>query len=570
MNPNDLIERFNREGPIALHLTEEEYNYAKEKVRPHWPNRTQRYNPTEWMYLLIYLRGYTFYRRIAENENQFWSNFHNELGFQDDTLPNYKYLYAALSWHHLTKDRIVTSGEAGHRRTEYVSTIDQVWGFRGLYVSELKQQFSAYYLQKKKGQSAPIFSPSPTEDQISKRRIQGYERVFASLADVVDLLLQNEPGDLLTDPKALSEWLEELGVVLGDPNPIHFVYNKSERVLIDILEELSPRMARAKSSPPQSMGDDLDDSADQPEDGTRANRYIKVRWQTKLTKVAASLKYMASRAYSGDYPIEGLAERGLLILADDRYQDFSWRPLLGKSTQHEITFPEGEEFRFTLETQCLAVRIHDTVSGEPLNELKSLNPVDYKIRIHYPPNQTPSLRVSLRSNPGHHCGLEIDPSVLEQFVATLSGPNLQSLAGLKPVADDLLLVEVCTDARSQQWAPILRCPVRIPPALQVLGYENGQLVLSLRGPYGMRLEVREQYGGSKGNLTRDLRVDPGHHRLTLKHPPRWRAKSLSLTLWAGGGCLQKTLELPPQEQPTAHLARGIAYSPVKPKSRGLG
>jgi len=245
-----LMERLEVQGPIDLYVEFEEYPLLRQEAHRLWLKDSSRWASQlqNARLFLAFLRGYTFYRELPENDMQFWSNFHAELGIAQ--LRPEKHQYDAL-WQVLHSDPRtaahchVSLGEERDRR-EFVRAIREAWGFRSLSARALTNVFVTYY-NTSAGEplnTALLQQLLPAPDEATLRQVRTYDRIFRALTGVVDHLLVVGPELARLPAAELSQRLREDGLNLGEPNVVSFLAHKSEMALWEVLTRVRPSLRR--------------------------------------------------------------------------------------------------------------------------------------------------------------------------------------------------------------------------------------------------------------------------------------------------------------------------------------
>ena len=243
MTPNDLdaelIARLGRDGPVDVFVTYLEYReHLLPRVSTIW-SKLQQWSPTAQQRFLLFLRGYSFYRELSEDENQFWHSLSAELDLPHSGLQNSD--YDALEDILRLDPRIAGLFIRRHRR-EFVKTIDAIWGIRSLNAASLEKLFRRYYFTQPTEAVTPEligvlgwdFEPQLLER--SQRQARSYDRIFQGLRDAVRFILEHEiPAQPL---ETLADRVAAAGYEFGDPNPIKYFFNKAERALGNLLRDL--------------------------------------------------------------------------------------------------------------------------------------------------------------------------------------------------------------------------------------------------------------------------------------------------------------------------------------------
>jgi hypothetical protein len=235
----ELIHRLERDGPIDVFVTYQEYHeHLLPRVAGTW-SKLQQWSPTSQRRFLLFLRGYSFYRELSEDENLFWHSLSDELNVPHSGLQNSD--YDALEDILTLDSRIADLFIRRHRR-EFVKTIDAIWGIRSLNAASLEKLFRRYYFTHHTetvtaaliGVLGWDFEPQLLER--SQRQARSYDLIFQSLRDAVRLILEH---DIPAYPlETLADRVADLGYEFGDPNPIMYFFNKASRALENLLRDL--------------------------------------------------------------------------------------------------------------------------------------------------------------------------------------------------------------------------------------------------------------------------------------------------------------------------------------------
>ncbi len=236
----DLIMRLRRDGATDVVILYSDYQHLVTEVRRFYRDD---WNRDERARFLLFMRGYSFFRELGENESEFWSNFFRELKLPSETKPNYPAILKALKEDTSTVEMIVLGG--GPQRTyitRYVETFKAIWGIGSLNAKSLEKLFRRYYFQTARLEVDEALirellfdEPLDVLDRVVRQRAS-YNRIFVGLRDAIDLILRH---NLPTEPlETLSYRVREVGGLLSEPNPIEFFRNKSERALRNLLEQL--------------------------------------------------------------------------------------------------------------------------------------------------------------------------------------------------------------------------------------------------------------------------------------------------------------------------------------------
>lgn len=227
-----LFDRLDYDGPVDVFVSESEYEGLKLRLRGLW-QRPESWGRRDYLLLLAFFRGYTFYKEISENNNAFWQSFCKELNLPQVTPQNAQYeaIWNALGHDPRTKDfRIVEGG-----RRQFVKSIDAIWGITSFKAHEVVKAFIKYYRERPQD-SAQMQDLLPFDEATPQGQLANYYRVFKSMVRVVDHVLEH---DLAVDePERLERRLGLDGVDLGKPNVLKYFTNKSANALATIFAQL--------------------------------------------------------------------------------------------------------------------------------------------------------------------------------------------------------------------------------------------------------------------------------------------------------------------------------------------
>ena len=332
------------EGPVHAWLSEEEYLYLKKHFRKIWLNTghsSPRWGEEDRLIALGYLRGYTLYREVPENENMFWGPFLEELGVEPGQPGKYRFnaLWSALNSHPDTKPHIVVR----NGRRMLAQTIDRIWGVRGLRAAALGELLN-YYLDRKESKKEPELENwlrHHNEYAYVAHHAGTYERIFNGLYLMLNTA-RKEPElvwDYLLgkiDDSAFINELQSMGLLFSKPHPMAYIKNKSERLFRELLVKYVS-VSEAKSRPVKG--------AKKSGRSTPAQR-IKVRFapadNLNLTgldglEIVPDIKYRTVL-------LEGRIVTGEARLSSGRLapQRFQWRPRLDEQGEPVWVRPEGE------------------------------------------------------------------------------------------------------------------------------------------------------------------------------------------------------------------------------------
>ncbi len=392
------------------------------------------------------------------------------------------------------------------------------------------QLFLAYYREHTEEVITPelIRRLVPDADESALRQAAAYDRVFRSLVHAVDFILDHDLRIEGMPPDDLVKRFEQFGLILGQPNPVWFLHNKTSQALPTIIAELRDE-SRWRSRKQPSKG------------GTRsAAKSIRRDIHLKLLEQKHGFPFVQviPTRHQG-FLIEGQMQAGEVVLPDGRFQTFRWRPRLGERMPIRVTFEEGEVIAFEIEAKCLALHFRDRATGEVLQSLLSLNPNHVECLLNNPYSRVWKLRYSLSS----------DPFIFEA-----------SFDKLIPRVQDQLLVEICTDQRSDRWQPLARIPVAVKPRFEVCDLVRDVLRVVVCGPKVMRLQVIERVATSSLEMTQELEPKNGVPMpIQLKHPAVFQSINLDVRVEAGGFSEERSMIAPPRLSLDRALQYGIGW-----------
>jgi hypothetical protein len=248
-----LLVALHAHGPIDVEIHESEYRqHLLLQMRSIW-QRTQSWSPREQQIVLLFFRGYSFFRELSEIETEFWASLYKELQLADANLTNahYDLLEKALKSDPRIKDLFIRTTRSPlvktilssdtHRR-EFVKTIDAIWGIRSLNARTLEKMFRHYYfagiesVDEKFIHQTLLTEPAVVIERTIRQKAS-YNRIFGGLKEAIIFILEQKiPADPLD---GLSERVRLAGHTLSDPNPIEFFRNKAEKALRNLLGSLS-------------------------------------------------------------------------------------------------------------------------------------------------------------------------------------------------------------------------------------------------------------------------------------------------------------------------------------------
>jgi hypothetical protein len=230
----NLRQRVEVEGPIALHVTREEFEVLKKRVKQFW--KQESWPKTHDYVVLSYLRAYTFYRELVENDRVFWDTFFMFLGLPTETNRCYDLLEEMLERNAHTREYFIKS----ESRREFVKSIDAIWGLKSLSGRQLATVFRRYYFRH----PGAVVTKELLQDllheadDVALRQTASYDIIFREMSRVIDTVLEHDKTIDDLSPSLLTLWLAEKGVNFSVLNPVEFFYNKTSTTLKDLIHQL--------------------------------------------------------------------------------------------------------------------------------------------------------------------------------------------------------------------------------------------------------------------------------------------------------------------------------------------
>lgn len=542
-----VLERTRRDGPVRVQVTEAEYEALRPHARYRWQDVQSSWSrrPDDQLLFLAFLRAYTFYRELSENENVFWSNFHRDLNLPDETVTNARYdnLWNVLESHPETKPLLkVTQGE--HRRQRrFVDSIAAIWGIRSLNTPSLVAFFRAYYNKYPNERITPVLMRRllPQADEATVRQASAYDHIFRHLTRVVDTLLDTDPQLALMSPDRLCPLLEASGLDLGTPNPVRFFWNKSHTALADIVgavahgtrrsykirqEHTRPRANREAAAlavvtlkPGYAMeGVPVRLSVERRFGGRRSVSFVvpgvgafpvqdDVAVLTGLTAgrheatlhvdgepgglsqpITVLPSFTVVPTHRASPLIEGQVQVGTVRLDDGRFATFRWRPEW--TNEHGVWQARPQDVRVDLDAEE-GLSVEFEVSARSLgarvrhDETGHLIPEvrDTAALLH---GVLLALHPPDRQPPALQVRLESAP---ERAFPVRDGQHLTALAGLTPTAFDRILVEA--DVGRDTWVRVHALEYRLPARIETVKVDDAAVTAHVSGPRGLTLHVEE-------------------------------------------------------------------------------
>lgn len=549
-----LIARIRTHGPVNVPVSEEEYRLLRAAATRLWNDRSGVWATQEHEALVFlgFLRGYTFYRELQENERKFWTHFYDELnasylGSVPEGLRDA--VWTVLQGHPVTQPFCKFSGLG----RELVGSIDRIWGIRSLSASRLVHLFCQYY-EYGPGEwvdAELLRRLMPDADPVTLRQASAYNQVFHALVRVVDHLLDTDSSAAYWPATLLIDWLRKAEVDLGEPNVVAFLANKSDTALPEIIArvsgtprrrfQLSARRTPRPISPASAASPiridlapgvyeegsmivlDLQDHAARaggsvklhvagrlvPQVGDRTllpalpvgHHAVRLELNGAPTGVSFSVTVVPRLTWTPaqtDGPLfEGDWQSGMVRTEDGRFATFEWQPRWnddGKtpvSTDLCVPLDETMSVPFTICAESLGARLMDVRNGSVYTEVNEPSLLEHLTVKPLPtrPGLPQVYRAFLESHA--HEPVEVGPH------------GLAPLAGLGAAPRDRIVVEV---HQNGEWARVHTVPYE--PAGRLISVEVTASAVEIRGyaPLGSRLWVAEQdlHADTDRSLTLDV------------------------------------------------------------------
>lgn len=231
---DDILTRLDKDGPIDIFISEVEYAELKEHIAPLW--EAEAFYGNNQKLFLAFLRGYTFYKDVSENENAFWQSFHEELDIIQEPLKNTQYdiIWRCLGLYEETEALRIRDPN----RRQFVKSIDTIWGITSFKASEVISAFIRYYREfpGKRLTTTIMAKILDFSDNSPDRQLENYYRVFKGMTDIVDYILEHDVDTF--DIEALEAELGYADIKLGSPNALRYFANKSQTALESIITKL--------------------------------------------------------------------------------------------------------------------------------------------------------------------------------------------------------------------------------------------------------------------------------------------------------------------------------------------
>lgn len=614
MNPvlEGILQRFEHEGPVNLHVEPEEYEALKVAVRGFWlayhPWTQQQRNQ-----LLAFLRGYTFYREIGEDEDLFWLSLQRELGNHHPEkllqARQYDEIWEALGSH----EGIAEFRETTSNKRMFVKTIARVWGYQVLQASKLLQLFKRYYNtfpgQELTPQVMRALDPQDSDDLVRQSRV--FDRLFRQMVQVVDYLLDHDKTIVHLPAAALVERLQEGGLVFETPNPVLYFSHKSRTALAQLVGEVEGGARRryrmrkpvarivtphpyvqaslaggqVMASQPftidfpqanRSLGLELKldsgqiysvrsgkaeiDGLDEGDYRGAVTLYGANTGSTVAFSVLPPMEWSLTSILASEPVLEGQWQAGRVTLQDGRFGVFRWCPQW-QFTQHweapekciSIVVDDDVAVTLNLKAESYGARIYNMQTDEFMAELRDPSVLSRLI-------VSPLVPAQLATPKRWKAYFASQPESAVELPDSLS---LLALRGQVPCAQDHLIVEF---SHREQYYRALALPVFFEPKLLDVKLEHGILTLSVNAPPRSELMLTSERGDAR------MHVPLCGIRHELKVPLEstfgWTAQVLQVNLSSRGAPVA-AVELPYEpglRRATllnSTLKRGVGWLPLK-------
>lgn len=577
-----VLARLEEQGPIDLHVSEEEYGWLQGRARALWLH-ADYWSARDRRLFLAFLRGYTFYREVSENENQFWVTFHGDFGLTQDlpTKLQYDALWAALLGHPLTAPHCrVTQGDHRSRR-HFVGAIDAIWGIRSLSAHRLMAFFDGYYnsFPGQRIDADLMRRLLPDADDAMLRQAAAYDRLFRQMVRIVDHILETDPALAALPPDALTRHLSDHGIEVGSPNPVLYFANTTESGLARIVGlarsgtrhryRFAALRTRVRSAHPYAEahlapgyaleGQPVEIRLQDLAGATRREMEIRLAGgkRARVLQGTATFTGLSRGHYVGELLVDGRAagrsveftvlpemswvlshrdgplmegqwQAGTVTLTDGRFGRFRWRPQWKvASTGFE---PETVRVRAELDddlsveldvcAQSYGARVLESGDPRVVDRLTSPDGLDsLLVRPLYPRKGTvPAVRVSWGSSP-------------ERTFDVADGRHLRDLALVLPTAHDELIVEM---QYGKVWHRVHSVRIEIAPVLESAVCEANVVRMLVRGAGTVEVVVEEEMQGRVYSRTHAVRTGTPSS-FPLSSPDLWAPRTVRVRLASSTG-----------------------------------
>jgi len=544
----EVLSRIRREGPVHARLSLEGYHYLKER----FSRILRRTGPRFWdaedrLIALGFLRGYTLYREIPENERQFWRHFLRELGLDQDhpTPRQFDELWDALRLDERTRPYLVMH----QGRRMLVQTIDRIWGVKGLRAEtfgRLLKRFLELRVSKEEVTFETLLVAFPELAGVGHHG-ETYLRIFEGFYRLLEVLKQHPElaWGYLSGEIAEEEFLKELegmGLVFSPPHPLAYVRHKSERLLRELLARYAP-LDRWEERKPRSRVE----RARQPSSPVLV-RVLGLSGLPGLEAIRIVPDIEGRRVYR-----EGRRVVGEVRLESGEVRSrFHWRPKLDD---------RGEP----LEVEPMDPRHPEGETGEVV---LGYGDEEVRVRFRLKPRYVLHLELSgydryldWQRRGAFQARLKGAPAGKLVYRLQSSGEEAEALDGLRPRSHDTLEVVYRYQGEDTILATV---PLRFSPLLRSWKAE--------RGPHGLAIEFDAELpadGSARVRLKpvggkweeKVLYPEDDPKRAFFKLPPLVQAE-VELRLEPGGVVERKGL--PPRVDWKAAFAKGIGIGALPP------
>ncbi len=599
----NLLSRLERDDPINVEVSYTEYrNHLLPQILLIW-KQPWGWNQASYQRLLLFFRGYSFFRELGENEREFWSNLHHELQFQS-TLKN---THRDLLERALKSDSRIRNLFVQDDRREFVKTIDAIWGIKSLNAKTLEKLFRRYFFQATQFEMTPelirklLVDASPEEIERTVRQCASYNRIFSGLREAIEFILKNRVDTAHLE--TLSQRLHEAGFVFSDPNPIEFFRNKAEKALKTLLVQLrgelkvvqaKPKFIRIEQEPDE-------DEVLQPK-RTREEFQVEVQYSDNTYEVGSEVELKFSDLPMGTrvLKLSGTTEKEIHFKSnqvtfrlnigetsaqvfvenepaarvkrlfclpelewsfyDHRGEKLSHRPLEGRSLVAEVRIKEDGRY----------VRKRWQAKWDSTGEMALEYPLDFDLdELH--------IEVKLRTEPYAIRFFGADRQPLDELcnqvmrfqmlpahlspkhrVLYASQPEhtvgLEDWQTLRPELDDELIVE--RNLHKDWWEAVGRLPVRLEPVLHCCELHGSILELYAFAGLGAIWRVIENTDFVHCHA---VKLEP--QQIALRHPNRFASREVIVRLESGVFNFEKRFLFKPnlQEWLESELPFGIGW-----------
>lgn len=572
-----LLARFEAQGPVDMHVSEDEYIWLHGRAKTLWVH-AEHWTPRDRRLFLTFLRAYTFYREVSENENQFWATFHADFHMTQGlpTKTQYDTLWTTLLSHPVTAPHCqVTRGDHRSRR-HFVRAIDSIWGIRSLSARQLMAFFDGYY-NSFPGQpidAALMRRLLPDADDATLRQAAAYDRLFRRMVQIVDHLLETDPALATLPPDVLTRHLQEHGIDVGSPNPVLYFANTTESGLARIVGlarhgtrhryRFAALRTQVRNAHPYTEahlapgyaleGQPVVVTLQDRKDTSRQDLEIRLAGgqRARVHGAAATFTGLSQGHYVGELHVgghaagrtveftvlpemswvlshrngplvEGQWQVGTVTLADGRFGKFRWRPRWEATSDGfkpvtervRVELDEDLSVELDVSAESYAARILHPDGQRVIEHLTSPGDLNQLLLrpLHPRKAAVPAVRVCWGSQPERPCD-------------ATGGRHLQDLTLHPPAAQDELIVEV---RHGTAWYRVHSIPVECPPVLESVTCEANALRLLISGEGIGEIVVREEVGPHHYTHTHTLQTG-SIQGVALQCPDLWAPRTIRVQL----------------------------------------